>query len=77
MKLHTAAVVAAAILTLGACAQQQDPRVTGMGVGAATGAAAGQVLGGDTRSTVIGAGVGAVGGGVIGAEQARRERIVQ
>jgi hypothetical protein len=77
MRIRMALVVGAAALALGACAEQQDPRLTGAGVGAATGAAAGQVLGGDTRSTVIGAGVGAVGGGIVGAEQARREGLVQ
>jgi hypothetical protein len=77
MKLRIAAVFTAAVLALGACAPQgaQDPRITGLGVGAATGAAAGQLLGGDTRSTVAGAGVGALGGGIVGAEQTRQHGI--
>jgi uncharacterized protein YcfJ len=78
MKPRNAVLVTSAALALGACApQDQDPRLTGLGVGAATGAAAGQVLGGDTRSTVAGAGIGALGGGIIGAEQAHREGRIQ
>ncbi len=79
MKLRIAFLFTSAALALGACAPQEpvDPRVTGVGLGAATGAAAGQLLGRDTRGTVVGAGVGALGGGIIGAEQARREGIIE
>lgn len=62
-------------LALGACTdpgQLTDPsnpnrnRDQGVLLGAATGAALGQILGGDTEATVAGAAIGAVAGGVIG-----------
>ena len=64
-----------AVLALGACTdpgQLNDPsnpnrnRDQGVLLGAATGAALGQILGGDTEATVAGAAIGAVAGGVIG-----------
>ena len=39
---------------------------TGAAVGGGTGALAGQLIGGNTKSTVIGAGIGAVAGAAIG-----------
>lgn len=50
-----------------------QPR-TGVIVGGLTGAAAGQIIGGDTRATVIGGAVGAALGGVIGGHMAAQER---
>ncbi|MCH8467963.1 MAG: OmpA family protein [Roseinatronobacter sp.] len=50
-----------------------QPR-TGVVIGGLTGAAAGQVIGGDTRATVIGGVVGAALGGAIGARMAAQER---
>ena len=47
---------------------------TGAIIGGLTGAAAGQILGGDTRATVIGGAVGAAVGGAIGAQMAAQER---
>jgi len=47
---------------------------TGVLIGAMTGAAAGQIIGGDTRSTVIGGAIGAAAGGAIGARMAAQER---
>ncbi len=47
---------------------------TGAIIGGLTGAAAGQVIGGDTRATVIGGAVGAAVGGAIGARMAAQER---
>lgn len=48
--------------------------VSGVVIGGLTGAAAGQIIGGDTRGTVIGGVVGAALGGVIGARMAAQER---
>jgi outer membrane protein OmpA-like peptidoglycan-associated protein len=45
--------------------QEQGTRVGAMG-GAAAGALLGQVIGGDTKATLIGAGIGALAGGVVG-----------
>lgn len=45
--------------------QERGTRVGAMG-GAAAGALLGQVIGGDTKATLIGAGIGALAGGVIG-----------
>jgi outer membrane protein OmpA-like peptidoglycan-associated protein len=50
-----------------------QPR-TGVLIGGLTGAAAGQIIGGDTRATVIGGVVGAALGGAIGASMAAQER---
>jgi len=47
---------------------------TGAVIGGLTGAAAGQIVGGDTRATVIGGAVGAAVGGAIGAQMAAQER---
>lgn len=50
-----------------------QPR-TGLVIGGLTGAAAGQIIGGDTRATVIGGAIGAALGGAIGAQLAAQER---
>ena len=47
---------------------------SGVLIGGLTGAAAGQVIGGDTRATLIGAGIGAAVGGLIGSQLAAQER---
>ncbi|HEY5547323.1 MAG TPA: hypothetical protein VIK50_14820 [Gemmatimonadaceae bacterium] len=47
-----------------------------VGVGTAIGAAAGQVIGRDTKSTVIGGAVGAVGGAAVAAQTASRDVVV-
>jgi outer membrane protein OmpA-like peptidoglycan-associated protein len=58
--------------------RQQKGTGTGAAVGAGVGALLGQVIGGDTESTLIGAGIGAVLGGIagnqIGAYMDRQER---
>jgi hypothetical protein len=50
--------------------------VVKVGVGTAVGAAAGQVIGRDTRSTIIGGAVGAVGGAAVAAQTASRDVVV-
>jgi hypothetical protein len=50
--------------------------VVKVGVGTAVGAAAGQVIGRDTRATVIGGAVGAVGGAAVAAQTASRDVVV-
>lgn len=47
---------------------------TGVIIGGLTGAAAGQIIGGDTRSTVIGGAIGAAVGGAIGTRLEAQER---
>ena len=69
-KFTFAAITAVALsLTLGGCAgttPQQQRAGTGALLGAAGGALAGQAIGGNTKSTVIGAGAGALLGAVVG-----------
>ncbi len=63
------AVVLLAVLSLTACASPSKQQ-QGTGIGAAAGAGLcailGQVIGGDTESTLIGAGIGAAVGGLAG-----------
>ncbi|MDD7972185.1 OmpA family protein [Roseinatronobacter alkalisoli] len=72
--------IATAILTisiLAGCTNQDgsaNQPVSGAVIGGLTGAAAGQIIGGDTRATVIGGVVGAAVGGAIGARMAAQER---
>lgn len=69
--------IATASLALAGCANPDgtaNQPGTGVIIGGLTGAAAGQILGGDTRSTVIGAAVGAAAGGAIGTQLAAQER---
>lgn len=54
-------ILAAAAFAVSACGYTAGERAAS---GAVIGAAAGQVIGGDTESTLIGAGVGAIGGAV-------------
>lgn len=55
-------MIAVALTALSACTSTQQGAV----LGAAGGAIAGQVIGGDTKATLIGAATGAAAGGVIG-----------
>jgi outer membrane protein OmpA-like peptidoglycan-associated protein len=69
--------MATAALTLAGCANPDgtaNQPGTGAIIGGLTGAAAGQIIGGDTRATVIGGAVGAAVGGAIGAQMAAQER---
>lgn len=73
----TTAALGLAALGLAACTNPdgtRDNRATGATVGALGGAAAGQLIGGDSRSTLIGAGLGAATGAVIGNQQDRAQR---
>ncbi len=54
------------------CMPYATPGERGAMSGAAVGAVAGQALGRNTKSTLIGAGAGALGGAVINNERARR-----
>ncbi len=70
-------ILAAASLALVGCTYNSgapNQPATGAVIGGLTGAAAGQVIGGDTRSTVIGGVIGAAVGGAIGANMAAQER---
>jgi outer membrane protein OmpA-like peptidoglycan-associated protein len=69
------AALCAASLGLAACTTPEgtpDRRATGAAAGALGGAALGQVIGGDSRSTLIGGAAGAVLGGIVGAELDRQ-----
>jgi outer membrane lipoprotein SlyB len=73
-----AAIGMVAIVTaLAGCSETTSPqdRAAGTGalIGAAGGALAGQAIGGNTRSTVVGAGAGALLGAVVGTAAAPRE----
>lgn len=70
----TAAVV---VFALGACTNEDGTQYqtgTGAIIGGVTGAAAGQLIGGDTRSTVIGGVLGAGIGAAIGNQLDNQER---
>lgn len=72
----TVAALGALTLGLAACTNPdgtRDNRMTGATVGAVGGAAAGNLIGGDSRSTLIGAGLGAATGAVVGNQQDRRQ----
>ena len=79
MKYH-GKPIAACIITvafLAGCANPDgslNQPASGAVIGGLTGAAAGQIIGGDTRGTVIGGVVGAALGGAIGARMAAQER---
>ncbi len=69
--------VAAAVLALGACSNvdgTNNQTGTGAIIGGLTGAAAGQLIGGDTRGTIIGGVIGAGIGAAIGNDLANQER---
>lgn len=68
-RILTAGLAGLCALGLAACTNPdgtRDNRATGATVGAVGGAAVGNLLGGDSRSTLIGAAVGAGTGAVIG-----------
>ena len=72
-----AIAMAAGSLTLAGCSNPDGTANrpgSGAIIGGLTGAAAGQIIGGDTRATVIGGAVGAALGGAIGAQMAAQER---
>ncbi|MGL4253488.1 MAG: YMGG-like glycine zipper-containing protein [Fusobacteriaceae bacterium] len=68
-----AKLIAAFLLTLAlvGCAETSYQRRSAVG-GAALGALAGQLIGGDSRATLIGAGIGAVAGGAVARHRERR-----
>lgn len=69
MRILTSAAVGVAMLGLAACTNPDGSRnnqMTGATLGAVGGAAVGNLIGGDSRSTLIGAGVGAAGGALAG-----------
>lgn len=75
-RIISAAALAALTLGLAACTNPdgtRDNRMTGATVGAIGGAAAGNLIGGDSRATLIGAGLGAATGAVIGNQQDNRQ----
>jgi hypothetical protein len=71
-------VAAAAGLGLAGCGQQQNPVATGAATGTVLGAAAGQLVGGDTESTAAGAlagmGAGIATGAILEGQQARQRQ---
>ena len=64
-----AVYVCATIITIGGC---QTKRQTGALAGAGIGAMAGQLIGGDTKATMMGAAVGAGAGYLIGNAQDKK-----
>ncbi len=65
--LKSAAVISVAVAMLTGCASTGTSNTTdGVLGGAAVGALAGQLIGGDTKATLIGAAIGATAGGLIG-----------
>jgi len=65
--LKSLAITGLAAMLLGGCASTGTSNTTdGLVGGAAAGALAGQLIGGNTQSTLIGAAVGATAGGLIG-----------
>lgn len=70
------ASIGLAMLGLAGCTNADGTRnnqMTGATVGAIGGAAAGNLIGGNSRSTLIGAGVGAAGGALVGRQQDCRQ----
>ena len=67
-------VVLISLLGFGGC---ESDAGTGSLIGAGVGAIAGQVIGGDTKSTLIGAGIGAVGGHIIGDQRDQKKARAQ
>lgn len=77
IRILSTATFGLAALGLAACTNPdgtRDNRSTGALVGAAGGALAGNLIGGDSRSTLIGAGVGGAGGALVGNQQDSRQR---
>jgi outer membrane protein OmpA-like peptidoglycan-associated protein len=80
MRSHLTLAVLAGAAALAACTQPDGtPYRTGTGAltGAALGAAAGNLIGEDSRSTLIGATVGAIAGGAIGNQLDAQARELQ
>lgn len=76
-RIVTAAAFGLVASGLAACTNPDGTRnnqATGATVGALGGAAVGNLIGGDSRSTLIGAGVGGVAGGVAGRQQDVNQR---
>ncbi len=72
-----AITLSAATLVLAGCVNPDGTTsqpATGAVIGGLTGAAAGQLIGGDTRATVIGGALGAAAGGAFGLQMAAQER---
>lgn len=73
----TGILSAATVIALAGCTYNDgtaNQPGTGAIIGGATGAAIGNAIGDDTKSTVIGGVIGAAVGGAIGADMARQER---
>jgi uncharacterized membrane protein len=76
IRILTISALGLGALGLAACTNPdgtRDNRATGATVGALGGAAVGNLVGGDSRSTLIGAGVGTAAGALIGNEQDNRQ----
>ncbi len=71
--LMTILLVVAVILGSAFVAGCESDAQTGALLGTAIGAGAGQIIGGDTKSTLIGAGVGAGAGYIIGNESDKKK----
>ncbi len=67
-KIFTILLVAAVSISLVFLVGCESDAQTGALIGTAVGAGAGQLIGGDTKSTLIGAGIGAAGGYMLGNE---------
>jgi chemotaxis protein MotB len=75
IRVLTTASFGLAALGLAACTNADGTRnnqLTGATVGAVGGGLAGNLIGGDSRSTLIGAGIGATGGALVGRQQDRQ-----
>lgn len=71
-------LLAAGMLSLGACTYNDgtpNRTATGAATGAVTGAVAGNLIGGDSRSAVIGGLLGAGAGAAIGGRQQRQQAV--
>jgi outer membrane lipoprotein SlyB len=68
--ISVALIVSLSLVFIAGC---ENDAQTGAGVGVLGGALAGQLIGGDTKSTLIGAGVGGGAGYIIGNERDKKE----
>ncbi len=68
--ISVALIVSLSLVFIAGC---ESDAQTGAGVGVLGGALAGQLIGGDTESTLIGAGVGAGAGYIIGNERDKKK----
>lgn len=74
---YTGILTTASVVALVGCTDidgTSNQPATGAVIGGATGAAIGNIIGDDTRSTIIGGVIGAAVGGAIGENMARQER---